>query len=225
MIDGVRLKFCGLRTLVDVDMADKLGADYLGFILHPGSPRYLALEDFCHLQPNLPTGRKCVAVVVEPTVDQLKQLQDAGFNRFQVHFRADLDLIDIEHWSTTVGTETLWLAPKRAPGTKFNPAWLTSAGSFLVDTFSREAFGGTGRTGDWTEFASLRKRYPEVTWILAGGLQPENIGEALTQTGANFLDVNSGVELAPGIKDHVKMQAVVRAIHQARELQRSLRHE
>jgi phosphoribosylanthranilate isomerase len=216
MIDGVRLKFCGLRTLVDAEMADKLGADYLGFILHPESPRHLSLADYRHLAPNLPENRKHVAVMVAPTVKQLTDVLAAGFDVFQVHFRTDTPDEDVTAWSMAVGRERLWLSPHREPGSPINPVWLEAAQTFLVDTYQPDKMGGTGRTGDWGEFATLQETHPEHRWILAGGISPLNIGEALGQSGARWVDLNSGVEQAPGIKDHEKMRAAVLAIHRAR---------
>ena len=87
------------------------------------------------------------------------------------------------------------------------------AGTFLLDTFDAEKFGGTGRVSDWGKFARHQQADPTKTWILSGGLTPDNIGDALQQSGAQFVDVNSGVESAPGVKDHGKLEALVRGIH------------
>lgn len=216
MIDGVRLKFCGLTSLVDANFADALGADYLGFILYPKSPRYLALRDFENLKPNLPTGRKMVAVMVTPTAEELAEVAAAGFDRFQIHFPAELPLEEMKMWSAAVGKERLWLAPKRKPGTIFETQWLEFADTILVDTFSADQYGGTGKPGDWSEFAQLKTQFPKTTWVLSGGLKPENVDAALTQSGARFIDLSSSVEIAPGIKDHAKMKAMILSIHKHR---------
>jgi phosphoribosylanthranilate isomerase len=94
-------------------------------------------------------------------------------------------------------------------------AWLPLAETFLLDTFHAEKFGGTGRTGDWEKFARHQQAHPQKTWILSGGLNPENIGEALRRSGARFVDVNSGVESAPGAKDHAKIELFVAALQLA----------
>ena len=83
------------------------------------------------------------------------------------------------------------------------------AGIFLLDTFHTEKFGGTGQTGDWTKFSRHQQAHPARTWILSGGLNPENIGAALRATGAKFVDVSSGVESAPGMKDCEKLKRFV----------------
>ena len=88
MIDGIRLKVCGLTSLIDAEWADRCGADYLGFIFHPKSPRHLTHAQFAAMAPRLPDRRK-VAVSVEPTLDELGALRDAGFDYFQIHFRPE----------------------------------------------------------------------------------------------------------------------------------------
>jgi phosphoribosylanthranilate isomerase len=94
-------------------------------------------------------------------------------------------------------------------------ALLPLAETFLLDSFRPDGFGGSGRTGDWKIYSQHRQLHPGKTWILAGGLSPENIGSALAESGARFVDVNSGVETAPGVKDHSKLKAFVEAIHRA----------
>lgn len=93
------------------------------------------------------------------------------------------------------------------PESDLNEALLPLANTFLLDTFRKDSFGGTGRTGDWEKFAEIQQKYPDKTWVLAGGLNPENISEALNQTKTRFVDVNSGVETSPGIKDEFKLRA------------------
>ncbi len=215
MIDGIRIKVCGLTSLVDADFADGCGADYLAFNLYPKSPRHIGLEQFRAMAKRLPERRK-VAVSVEPTTAELTEMMAAGFDFFQIHHRADLPVATIAGWSETVGADRLWLAPKLAPEADVAAEWLPLAKHFLLDTFQAGAFGGTGKTGDWAKFARHRAAHPEKTWILAGGLNPENIGEALRQSGANFVDVNSGVESAPGVKDHAKLKRFVLRLHESR---------
>jgi phosphoribosylanthranilate isomerase len=215
MIDGIRIKVCGLTSLVDAEFADRCGVDYLGFILHPKSPRHLPLDTFRAMEPRLP-GRKKVAVSVEPSVTELAEMDESGFDFFQIHFRPDLALETIAAWSKAVGPDRLWLAPKLPPGTDVAPELLSFANYFLLDTFHAEKFGGTGETGDWGKFSRHQQAQPGKTWILSGGLNPENIGEALRQSGARFVDVNSGVESAPGVKDEAKLKRFVVRLHESR---------
>jgi phosphoribosylanthranilate isomerase len=214
MIDGIRLKVCGLTSLVDADFADRCGADYLGFIFYPKSPRHITLTQFNAMAPRLPERRK-VAVSVEPTREELTAFREAGFDYFQIHYRPETPTERLSEWSQIVGEKRLWLAPKLPPAVDVSAAALAVAKFILLDTFHNEAFGGSGKTGDWQKFARHQAAHTKNFWILAGGLNPANIGEALRQTGARFVDVNSGVESAPGVKDESKLKSFVVALHQA----------
>lgn len=214
MIDGVRLKVCGLTSLVDAEFADGCGADYLGFIFYPKSPRHISLAQFRAMEPRLPLRRK-VAVTVEPSFAELTALRDAGFDYFQIHYRPEIVPERLAEWSELVGAKRLWLAPKLPPAEDVSTGALIAARFILLDTFHAEGFGGSGKTGDWTKFARHQAEHPKHFWILAGGLNPENIGEALLKTGTKFVDVNSGVERSPGVKDETKLKAFVVALHKA----------
>ena len=215
MTDGIRLKVCGLTTRADAELAAAVGADFLGFILHPDSPRYLPLEKFSVFAEHLPKGRK-VAVTIEPTVAALAGMSAAGFDFFQVHFRHDLPVATVASWAETVGLDRLWLAPKLPPGVSVPAAVLPLTKTFLFDTYHVRKFGGTGETGDWSKFARHQRAHPKKTWILSGGLGPANIDDALRQSGARFIDVNSGVESAPGVKDPTKLQRLMERLNQRR---------
>jgi phosphoribosylanthranilate isomerase len=212
MIGGTLFKVCGLTRATDARLAAELGADYLGFILYPKSPRYLSLADYEALRADLPAGPRRVAVMVEPTAAELAAALAAGFDFFQIHARAESAIAAVAAWSVAVGPARLWLAAKLPPGAAFPAGWLPLADTFLVDTFHAEGFGGSGRTGDWSGFAKLTAAHPEKTWVLAGGLSPDNIAAARAASGARFVDVNSGVESAPGLKSPEKLRALAAAL-------------
>ena len=211
MIDGIQLKVCGLTLQADAEFAAASGADFLGFNFYPKSPRHISLGQYRSMLGGLPKRIK-VAVSVEPDAAALQAMGDAGLDHFQIHFRHDLPIAAIEAWSRAVGAENLWLAPKLPPGADVSAAWLGLAKVVLLDTFDATLFGGTGRTGDWPKFRRLQDMNPGTTWILSGGLNPSNVGEALAGTGARFLDVNSGVESSPGVKDPAKLAAFASAV-------------
>jgi len=201
-----------MRRAEDARLAAELGADFLGFIFYPKSPRYLAFEAYEALAPALPRGPKRVAVMVEPSLDELKRARETRFDLFQIHARYDLPLETVRAWSEAVGAANLWLAPKLPPGAAFPESWLSFADTFLVDTFHAEGFGGSGRTGDWAGFSTRAQAHPAKTWILAGGLGPDNVADAIAKSGARFVDVNSGVETHPGAKSPEKLRAVATAL-------------
>ena len=215
MTEEVQIKVCGLTSPGDAAFAAAEGADALGFNLHPKSPRYVSMAQFRAMSHSLPK-KPLVAVAVEPRADDLAAMRDAGFDSFQIHFRNELPIGAIEAWSKAVGMERLWLAPKLPPSVDVPSEWLGLAGTFLLDTFDPNLFGGTGRTGDWPKFKRHREAHPRKTWILAGGLNPDNVGEALAGTGARFVDVNSGVESSPGFKDRAKLTAFFAAVRGSR---------
>ena len=101
------------------------------------------------------------------------------------------------------------------------PELLPLADTFLLDTFHPDKMGGTGVAGDWAKFRHYRESQPARQWILSGGLNSENIAEAITATGSKYVDVNSGVEQAPGIKSPIKLQAFVLALRNATQLDQS----
>jgi phosphoribosylanthranilate isomerase len=213
MIGEIRLKICGLTSLADAEFALGAGADFAGFNLYAGSPRYLPIEKFAAIQGSLPKGTK-VAISVAPSLSELRAFEDAGADFFQVHFPEETALDAVRAWSEAVGPERLWLAPRLGPGVDVPAALLPLAGVFLMDAFSPDKFGGTGRTGDWSKFARHRADHPGKTWVLSGGLGPDNIARALAASGARWIDANSGVESAPGVKDRTKLGALADRIRE-----------
>ncbi len=215
MIAGIRLKVCGITSLVDADAADAIGADFLGFIFHPKSPRHIELAQWRAMAGRLPPRRR-VAVSVNPSPADLRTWVEAGFDAFQVHFPLETDDGVLASWAEAVGRDRLWLAPKMPPGVAFPERVLAHAGTILWDTYAADGYGGTGRTGDWSAFRRAREAHVEHTWILAGGLAPDNVAAALAASGARFLDINSGVELSPGVKDPARLKALAAALAPAR---------
>lgn len=218
MINGLQLKVCGQTRVEDASVAAELGADYLGFILYPKSPRAVTLARYAELATGLPAGPRRVAVLVEPSGEELAAAASAGFDFFQIHCAHTTPLATVQAWSVQVGAHRLWLAPKLPPGEDVPAEWLPLAATFLMDTFHAEGFGGSGKTGDWAKFARHQLANPQHTWILAGGLNAENIGTAVARSGTHFVDVNSGVEAAPGVKDHAKLRRLAEVLASVKQL-------
>ncbi|MCM2275728.1 MAG: phosphoribosylanthranilate isomerase [Candidatus Didemnitutus sp.] len=214
MIAGIQVKVCGLTRIVDAQAAAAAGADQLGFIFYPPSPRHLGIERYAAISAELPRVAR-VAVCVEPSPVDLARLAELGFAAFQIHFKADTPHAQVAAWSDTVGASRLWLAPKLPPAQDVRPEWLALAETFLLDTFHAEKFGGTGETGDWEKFQRHRLTHPGRNWVLSGGLNPGNVRAAVQATGAVRIDVNSGVETAPGVKDAAKLTTLVAALQGA----------
>lgn len=207
MYKPIKIKICGLTREADVDLALSLGADYFGFIVYPKSPRGISLERAVELSARVPSSKR-VLVDVDSDAEQLRQAADMGFEYFQIHTSMECSLASLAAWSGIVGSEHLWLAPRIAPTDAFPEFALEYANTILIDTFHSNQVGGTGQTGDWGRFAKFAKKYPHTQMILAGGLGPSNALSAIASSGANIIDVNSGVEKSPGNKDPVKLREI-----------------
>ncbi len=208
-----RVKVCGITRAEDAKLASDLGAMWLGFIFHPKSPRALTDEAMAALRPQLPVGPERILVDVAPDPDQLhRRMEQFDFDGCQIHCELDTPVKTLSHWRAAAAYEHLWLAPRLPPGAAIPHHFIEYADAIVLDAYSKDQYGGTGRTGDWATFRTLAQANPHMFWFLAGGLSPDNIAEALAASQAQFVDVNSGVESAPGIKDHAKLRAFFAAL-------------
>lgn len=203
------IKICGITNFSDAEKSISLGADYLGFILYPSSPRFIELslvgELFKQLRDH---SYQKVLVDVNPEPEKLKVYSEKGFDFFQLHFPHDININRIESWKNVIGAENLWLAPKIPPQTEFPAELMNYADHFLVDAYSSTSFGGTGEQSDWEEFSRCKDRYSEKKWILAGGLGLENAKLATSSLLPDIIDFNSAIEIEPGKKDHRKLSSL-----------------
>jgi len=206
MIGSARIKVCGITRAADAAMALAQGADYLGINCWNGSPRFVPAAARAALLREIPAGKR-VAVTVNPTVADAVALIAEGFAVVQAHFDPAKAECDPRALSAQLGVKHLWLAPKLADGAEWPSDLIPLAEGFVHDAHAKDAFGGTGKTSDWSRFQKLLQKYPQSLWILAGGLGPDNIAAA-AKSGASFFDLNSGVELAPGLKSVEKMAGV-----------------
>lgn len=211
MNQDVEIKICGMTREEDVELALSLGANFLGFIVYPRSPRGITLERAVALTASVPKGR-AVIVDVETAADDLLRYRDAGFDRFQIHASLPIAQKRLARWSEIVRRDRLWLAPRVAPTDVFPESVLGYTDTVLLDTFSKDQVGGTGHTGDFERFASLKQQFEKTQWILAGGLSPSNVVDAIERSTATRVDVNSGVETAPGIKNPEKLRELFRVL-------------
>ncbi|NCG08508.1 MAG: phosphoribosylanthranilate isomerase [Verrucomicrobia bacterium] len=211
MQNGTQIKVCGLTREGDVEAALEHGADAFGFIAYPKSPRAVSLERALALAAPVPVEQR-VLVDVEPELETIRDFQSAGFQRFQIHASLEACETRLAEWSDGVGRENLWIAPRLPKGLPLPETLAQYAATVVLDTYSAEQAGGTGQVGDWKGFRELQAAHPELKFILAGGLSPDNIEQALAESGASFVDVNSGVESSPGVKDAAKLAALFKAL-------------
>jgi phosphoribosylanthranilate isomerase len=201
------IKICGIKTLKDALAAIDAGADYLGFNFYPKSVRFIEKDACAEItsvlkkeHPNI----KLVGVFVNSSIEEIKNiLETCSLDLAQLHgdetsemfhqlkphvFKAFRGVMDVE-------------ANKRIIA--------DGAPAFLVDAAVKGVYGGSGVTADWSAAAELAKKYP---LLLAGGLTPENVADAVQQVRPWGVDVASGVESEPGRKDAGKMKAFVQAV-------------
>ncbi len=186
------VKICGITNLNDANMAADLGADALGFIFVPSSPRYIPPEKAAAITAHLPESLVRVGVFVNAGRREiLETVEKAGVNCLQLHGDESPD--DVKDFTLPV-----WKAFRISD--RFDPQELDaySAEAYLLDTFSPDSYGGTGRTFDWN---IARRLNTGRKIILSGGLNPENIARAVEYIRPYGVDVNSGVEQQPGKKN------------------------
>lgn len=196
----MQVKICGITRLEDAEVACKLGANALGFIFYPKSPRNIEYAAAGKITKHLPDGISRVGVFVNPTAADLASCK--------AHFQPDFLQIHGEHSPGTLASfagENL--LPAFQVGPDFDPAILAdypdNCRGFLLDAYKPGKYGGTGSTFDW-RLAIEAKKYGNI--VLSGGLSPENIHEAITRVRPTAVDVNSGVEQSPGVKDSEKLK-------------------
>ncbi|MFD0859158.1 phosphoribosylanthranilate isomerase [Roseovarius aquimarinus] len=211
MPPDVRVKMCGLRRPADIAAAAEAGAHYVGFVFFPKSPRNVSLAEAAELALAVPVGIAKVALVVDA--------DDAALDALTA--RVPLDMLQL-HGHETPGRVAeikaryglpvmkaigIADAPDLAEIERYAPV----ADQLLIDAKPPKGAdlpGGNALSFDWSLIAGRRWSKP---WMLAGGLTPGNAAEAVRRTGARQLDVSSGIESAPGVKDAGLMRAFVAA--------------
>lgn len=202
-----RIKFCGFTLEQDVDVAVRMGADAIGLICVPGSKRELHPTRAAELRARVPNYAACVLLLSNASEDEARmaieivrpdyvQFHGAETGFFCAQFgRPYFKSVSVQH------ADDIRSAAREFP----------SAAALLLDSHGADGMGGTGQTFDWTQIA----RDVEKPLILAGGLRPDNVGEAVRMVAPFAVDVSSGIESAPGRKDFDKMKRFVEAVRQA----------
>lgn len=203
------VKICGITRQQDAELAAGLGASALGFIFWPNSPRVISVESARTIAAAVPAGVLKVGVFVDQPADEVVRTMDAvGLDVAQLHGHETPEYC--RQLMNRVGVRTI-----------FKGVGMTNNGSvdivdfdpgivMLVDAHDPERFGGTGKTVNWDsarEIAAARRT------ILAGGLNAANIKLAVRSVRPYGVDVSSGVESAPGVKDANRLRTLFEALH------------
>jgi phosphoribosylanthranilate isomerase len=202
-----RIKICGITNLEDALWAANLGANALGFVF-ARSPRKISPQKACRIMAKLPPFIFSVGVFVNETTEKIKKvIETCQLNAIQLH-----------------GEESPQFCQKFRNRIKVIKAFRIKDASdlkdllrydvdaYLLDTFSSTAYGGTGRTFNWDLAVKAKKILKNRPLILSGGLNPENVREAIRKVQPYAVDVSSGVECSPGKKDEVLLKKFIQAI-------------
>jgi phosphoribosylanthranilate isomerase len=214
----IRVKICGITNLDDALAAVDAGADLLGFVFCPRSPRDVTLERAAEIvraiRPASPAVR-FVGVFVDASPEWVRAVLDgASLDLAQLHGNEPASVVrdlaprafkalrprDPDE-ARSLMSAYRWVAAEHTP-------------AFLVDAFDARRLGGTGTRADWASAAILAREFPI---LLAGGLNAENVANAVRVVQPWGVDVSSGVERAPGLKDHTKVREFIRAVKQSTE--------
>ncbi len=206
---------CGTTRKQDADAAVALGLEALGFIFAPKSPRYVTPEFAVELIETLPPFISRVGVFVDCELDQVKRtVANAGLTQVQLHGKESVDYcLELKKWNRSLTVCKSFLVGTEAMDQSLTP-YYGVIDCVLFDTYVKGKDGGTGQTFDWD---MLDRQSIDVPMILAGGLNPDNVGEAINKTTPYAVDVNSGIEDRPGVKNHdllARLIANVRAAEQ-----------
>jgi len=200
-----RVKICGITRVEDARVASEYGADAIGLVFYPGSPRRVSLEQAAHVARSLPAFVSCVALFVDPRPDDVREvLATVPIDCLQFHGDEAADFCEqferpyIKAIRVDVGTAITQVAGRYG-----------QARGILLDTYVKDIPGGTGQQFDW---ACIPADCPKPI-ILAGGLTPDNVAAAVRQTRPYAVDVSGGVEQDKGIKDPVKIRQFIAEVN------------
>lgn len=207
----IRVKICGLKERAHVEAAAKAGARYVGFNFFPKSPRYVTLPDAAELALAVPGGVAKVALTVNATNDELDAINAAvPLDMLQLHGSESPERVsEVRARYGLPVMKAIGVAERADLAALDSYQWV--ADQILVDAKPPKGAvlpGGNGLAFDWTLLLGLVWRRP---WMLAGGLNAGNVAEAIRSTNARQVDVASGVESAPGVKDAALIRAFISA--------------
>jgi phosphoribosylanthranilate isomerase len=218
------VKICGITNVEDALTAVDAGADALGFVLYEKSPRHVTPEVVLGIVRQLPTTIEKVGVFVNETLDEMERVAEAAsLTGIQLHMK-----FPHSHWGKAgkLGFKTTKYTVLRANELLDDRDRLTSLAWYqdvkesiaavFLDAATEEEPGGTGKTFDWQRAVPLaRALQPDFRIVVAGGLTPTNVPEAMRILKPWGVDVSTGVEARPGKKDPEKVRAFVGAVRQS----------
>jgi phosphoribosylanthranilate isomerase len=208
----LRIKICGITSLTAGKAIASMGATDLGFICVTASPRYVPLAHLVTLVPLLQSIINCVGVFADAELEELVTVATAAnFGSIQLHGQESIDYCQNLR-ERLPDREIIKAWRVRSPADlELAVAYASVVNTLLLDAYHPHALGGTGQTLDWQELHDFR---PPLPWLLAGGLNPDNVSTALSQLQPDGIDLSSGVEISPGRKDLAQVKRLFDNLHQ-----------
>ena len=204
---SVRVKICGITSVEDAVAAVEAGADALGFMFYERSPRKISLNTASEIKNALGPFVVKVGVFADATENVVRSAMLSGLNALQFHGNEPPDFVKRFSPITTIKAFRVQNAASLAQLPLYNTS------SWLLDSYTPAQLGGTGTTFNWDLALQARKLGRPI--ILAGGLTPDNVADAVRKVRPYAVDVSSGVEFAPGKKDPAKVAAFIQAAKSA----------
>ena len=204
-----RAKICGITRTQDIDAVVQAGADAIGLVFFPPSPRHVSIEQAQILASSVPAYVQLVGLFVNASAEEIQTVLDS----------VPLDVLQLHGDETPEQCQQIALHCKRRwykaiqvrPDldilTEIQRYQAVGASAVLLDAWHPELKGGTGHCFDWNQFPQL-----DIPLILAGGLTPENVSDAIDTTAAFAVDVSGGVESAKGIKDQQLIEKFMQGV-------------
>lgn len=200
-----RVKICGITNTDDAFMAAEAGADALGYVFAPGSPRQVAPATVAGIIKELPPFVTNVGVFVNESVERVSEIaMRAGVDMVQLHGDEDADYCSMMEFPVIKAVRVGSAGDLEGLGAY-------DVAAFLLDTYKEGVSGGTGETFDW-DIADSNEARGLGRLILSGGLTPDNVIEAVRKVTPYCLDASSGVESEPGRKDHQKVREFIEKV-------------
>jgi phosphoribosylanthranilate isomerase len=204
----VQIKICGITIVEDALACAAMGADALGLVFYPRSPRYVSLGQAAEICSVLPPSTAKVGVFVNESYEKILQTASAcRLSAVQLHGQESPELVEklAKHDFNIIKCLYLQGSPSTNDTKNYN-----NVDSFLVECSAGKLPGGNAMTWDWSAAKKISKNHPTV---IAGGLSPENVSEAINASYPDAVDVSSGVELFPGRKDRNMIREFINAVH------------
>ena len=197
----VKVKICGITNTGDAEAAISLGADALGFVFFRESPRYVSFKDAASIRKTLLSFVLAVGVFVNETAQGIEEIASvSGIDLIQLHGDEPPEMCRRSRRVIKV------IRVKSLESLSPLNEYKDKVSAFLLDTYTPDALGGTGRIFNW-DIAVEAKQFGRI--VLAGGLTPDNVAEAVGYVKPYAVDVSSGVELRKGKKDHTKLRLFI----------------